>query len=132
MTSTPTRTILVVDDEPSSVDMLGFLLEEHGYRVMTAQDGRDALELTAREPVDLILSDVMMPVMNGVDLCAELQRRDGRAAVPLILVSAAVEWIQLNGCEPAAVMPKPVDVDELMRRIRRTLPMSGASRTNVT
>lgn len=114
-------TILVVDDELASTDLFRFVLEAAGYRVLTAHHGRAALEMVSREAVDLILSDVMMPVMGGIELCVELQRRSMLPKIPLVLVTAAIEWVRLNGCAAAAVLSKPVDVDELSETIERLL-----------
>jgi DNA-binding response OmpR family regulator len=119
------KVILVVDDEPSSADLLRFVLEWSGYRVLTAHDGRVALEILSREPVDLVLSDVMMPVMDGIELCKELQRGASKGT-PLLLVTAAPEWVRTNGCEPVAILPKPVDVDALCALIEHTLRQQGA------
>jgi CheY-like chemotaxis protein len=120
------QVILVVDDEPSSADLLRFALEWNGYRVVTAPQGRAALEVLSREPVDLILSDVMMPVMDGIELCMELQR-GALNATPFVLITAAPEWIRPNGCKPVAVLAKPVDVDSLCALIEDTLRQEDGS-----
>lgn len=119
-----TKVILVVDDEPSSADLLCFVLEWRGYQVLTAHQGQAALEVLSRQPVDLILSDVMMPVMDGIELCMELQRGTFKG-IPLVLITAAPEWIRPNGCRPVAIVPKPVDVDALGALIEHTLGQPG-------
>lgn len=80
------KTILIVDDEPA--DVLELILDAQGYRVLTAIDGRQGLELLEQSRVDLVISDVMMPVMDGAEMVGILRRRPGGARLPVLIVSA--------------------------------------------
>ncbi|TMA54691.1 MAG: response regulator, partial [Deltaproteobacteria bacterium] len=70
------RTVLVVDDQVETLSSVGMLLEREGHRVLTAESGLQALELLAREPVQLLLVDYFMPVMNGEELIHAVRERD--------------------------------------------------------
>lgn len=78
-------TVLVVDDEESLCTLLQISLERQGYRVLIARNGREALDVVANKKVDLVLLDVMMPVMNGFETCLELRKRTD---VPVVLLTA--------------------------------------------
>jgi CheY-like chemotaxis protein len=116
------KTVLIVEDEPTTSELFSFMLEAGGFDVLTAPHGRAALEVISREGVDLILSDVMMPVMDGVELCTELRRRGVTPRVPFIIVTAAIEWVRLDGCEPVAILRKPLDMERLLEAVTRALP----------
>src|ERR1044071_5824129 len=88
MTATNTRpTLLLVDDAPANIDVLRAALEDQ-YRLRVAVDGPRALELAQQEPPDLILLDVMMPDMDGFEVCRRLKRDDRTRRVPVIFVTA--------------------------------------------
>jgi DNA-binding response OmpR family regulator len=80
------RLVLIVDDEPDLVDSLAMALEG-SFNVRTALNGKEALEVIEREPIDAIILDLMMPVMSGEELIAELARREIK--VPVIVASAS-------------------------------------------
>src|SRR5688500_3133411 len=82
-------TILVVDDEPQIVDLLTSALEDEGYQVACAYDGEQAWNLVHQQPPDLIISDVSMPRLDGLDLVRRLRRCWQLARTPVILMSAA-------------------------------------------
>ena len=82
-------TILVVDDEPSIVDLVRFTLEDGDVRVVEASDGAEALVLARRIKPDLILLDVQMPRLDGLEVCRQLRREPAFAHVPIILLTAA-------------------------------------------
>jgi two-component system cell cycle sensor histidine kinase/response regulator CckA len=83
------RRILVVDDEPLNIKLAAFRLKRAGYEVETASGGQEALALARRRPPDAILSDVMMPSMDGFTFCREARRDPALAGIPVILVSSA-------------------------------------------
>ena len=83
------RTVLIVEDEKSIVDILRFNLEKEGYAVLTAYDGESGLEQAVNGGADLILLDVMLPKMNGFDVCRRL--REGGSSVPVIILTAREE-----------------------------------------
>ncbi|HMR67817.1 MAG TPA: response regulator, partial [Anaerolineae bacterium] len=66
------KTILIVDDEPVTLTVLECLLQQHGYQILLAHDGSEALDLLRRRPIDLILADVAMPGLNGYQLCEQV------------------------------------------------------------
>ena len=81
----PLRRVLVIDDDPEVLDVLSSLLIAKGAKVLTASNGKDALDLIEREPPMAILSDIQMPDMDGMQLHSELKRRD--LDIPLIFVT---------------------------------------------
>jgi CheY-like chemotaxis protein len=83
-----TSTILIVDDEPFNVDLLEQELEDLGYHTVSASNGRQALERVASEHPDLILLDVMMPVMDGFSACRELKENDQTRLIPIVIMTA--------------------------------------------
>lgn len=122
--SMPTR-ILVVDDEPSVRDLLAYNLRKARYDVLLAADGRSALRLARDEKPDLIVLDLMLPQVDGLDVCREL-RREG--SVPIIMLTAlGEETDRVVGLEVGAddYLTKPFDSDELLARIRASLRRAG-------
>lgn len=116
-----TATILIVDDEPSIIDVLAYNLEKSHYRVLVAGDGHRALELARRERPDLVVLDLMLPGVDGLEVCRAL-RREGE--VPIIMLTARDEEIdRVVGLELGAddYVVKPFSVRELMARIKSVL-----------
>ncbi len=114
-------TILVVDDEPAIVDFLTYNLDKAHYRVLVAHDGISAIEIARREQPDLIILDLMLPGMDGVEVCSTL-RREGD--VPIIMLTARDEEVdRVIGLELGAddYMVKPFSVRELLARIKTVL-----------
>ncbi len=83
--------LLVVDDNEMNRDMLGRRLQRQGYRVTMAVDGRQALEIMNREPFDLVLLDIMLPVMNGYEVLEELRANQALSQIPVIITTALDE-----------------------------------------
>ncbi len=107
-------TILVVDDEPEIVELLGEFLERRGYRVKTATNGEDALALVKKEPPDLMLLDIYMPGMNGVDVLRRLKAQ--QSPVGVIMLTASQEELLLQEALKLGafdVLSKPVNLDEI-------------------
>jgi DNA-binding response OmpR family regulator len=115
-------TILVVDDEPTIRDVLGSLLSEEGYHMDFAENGHDGYE-KARELIpDLILLDVMMPVMNGFDTCRKIRTDPPLAQVPIIMITAvADDRSRLRSIQSGAddFISKPFDLDELLAKVKK-------------
>jgi putative two-component system response regulator len=114
-------TVLVVDDYEPNRTGLGFLLERADYRVLTAANGRDALDIVRRERPDLVLLDVVMPGMSGLEVCAEMKHGADTRLTPVVLVSGAQErQARLDGLNAGAddFLNKPVDPEELQTRVR--------------
>lgn len=111
-------TILIADDESPIVALLRDLLEEEGHTVLAAHNGREALALARVEHPDLVLSDVMMPLMDGVQLARLLREEAITREVVVILMSAAPPPA-LAAVGAAAFLAKPFDLDEVNRLIAR-------------
>jgi two-component system alkaline phosphatase synthesis response regulator PhoP len=113
--------ILVVDDEPSVTDLLAYNLRKALYQVQVAADGREALRLTREFRPDLILLDLMIPEVDGLDVCRELRKS---STVPIIMITAlGEETDRVVGLELGAddYVTKPFSVRELMARIKAVL-----------
>jgi len=108
------RSILVVDDHDASADVLAQLLDEEGYRVRCAGDGQAALHAITQAPPDLVLSDVMMPKMDGVTLIKQLRARGW--TMPVVLMSADVAAVDLPD---VPFLVKPLDLHTLLETIAR-------------
>jgi CheY-like chemotaxis protein len=113
-------TILIADDEEPLRELLGAVLEQAGHRTLLAIHGGRALELAKAERPDLVISDVMMPRMGGVELCRRLKAGDGTRAIPVILMSSAGEQVA-RGVAFDAFLAKPFHLDELERLVTLTL-----------
>lgn len=115
------ETILVVDDEPKIIKLAKDYLEKGGFRVLTEGDGLRALKTARRERPDLIVLDLMLPEMDGLDICRTLRRE---SAVPIIMLTARSEEAdRLIGLELGAddYITKPFSPRELVARVRATL-----------
>lgn len=115
------KTILVVDDELPIVEMAATVLEEEGYRVLTAAHGKEALACLAQNKVDLVLSDMMMPVMDGRELCRRIEADAAYSSIPVVLMSSTHSAAQLDGCPHAAFLGKPFDVQRLLMAVASAL-----------
>ncbi|MBU4224613.1 MAG: response regulator [Chloroflexi bacterium] len=116
--------ILVVDDENINLRLVSRLLEMEGYEVVSAQSGEAALHLIEQTAPDLALLDVMMPVMDGYELCRRLRQNPVTAQIPIVMLTALVdENDRLKGIEVGAddCLPKPFDVDVLRTMLKRFL-----------
>ncbi len=113
-------TILIADDESPIVDLLRDLLEDEGHTVLAAHNGCEALALARREHPDLVLSDVMMPLMDGVQL-VRLLREDGVAQGPVMILMSAAKPPDLAAVGAAAFLAKPFDLAAMLRLIARQL-----------
>jgi CheY-like chemotaxis protein len=115
-------TILVVDDEFLITDILVDALEEEGFRVLTAANGRKALEILDREVPALVLTDFMMPRMNGLELAQTIKANPDWVRIPIILLSGAQGAIARAHPELfAAVYDKPFRVETIVATVRETL-----------
>ena len=118
--------ILVVDDEALLVKGIRFNLMNEGYEVITGSNGQEAVDLVAREKPDLVVLDVMMPVMDGLTACAKIRESSD---VPIIMLTAKVDDMdKLLGFDHGTddYLTKPFNILELKARIRALLRRSGA------
>lgn len=121
--------ILLVDDHPRNLLALEAILLPHGYELLRAADGPSALEAVMRERPDLMLLDLMMPGMDGIEVLTRLRASDGGAHVPVVLVTASTERDhRLRGLEAGAdeFLEKPIDVPILLARVRTLLALKDS------
>ena len=113
--------ILIVDDEPAVTDLLSYNLRKANYHVLVAEDGHSALKLVDSESPDLILLDLMLPVIDGLDVCRYLRRS---SQIPIIMITAlGEETDRVVGLELGAddYICKPFSVRELLARVKAVL-----------
>jgi two-component system response regulator VicR len=116
------KTILVVDDEKNIVDILSFNLKKEGYDVLTAGDGEKALISYAATPPDLILLDVMLPILSGFDVCTKIRSTD--YLTPIIMLTAREEETdKVLGLELGAddYITKPFSIREVLARVKANI-----------
>lgn len=130
--STMTRPVLlIVDDDTILLESIADLLLLSDFQVITASNGSEALNILAREHADCIISDVMMPEMDGYGLLEAIRKDDNWAMIPVILITAYdgnVSRIVDRKIAPNAVLPKPFDIDQLIDVIHESLPDSSSER----
>ncbi len=122
------RKILIADDDAVTTRFLASLLEEAGYEVLVAGDGRQALELAVAHHPDLILADLVMPYRDGYALLRSVRGQNGLSRVPVVILSALDrEEDIVRGLEEGAddYVVKPFNARELIVRIRKLLERSG-------
>jgi len=110
--------ILIVDDEPDITTTYAMLFEYHGFRVITAYDGKNALKVIDELVPDIIISDYMMPLMNGAELCTTIKKDPRWEAIPFILQSAAFHAKDINAPYDL-LLQKPVTFNVLLTEVIR-------------
>ncbi|HJP33720.1 MAG: response regulator [Candidatus Latescibacteria bacterium] len=116
--------ILVVDDVPANIDVLYQLLQTQGVNVLAATSGEQALAVIEANRPDLILLDIRMPGMDGVETCRRLKEMDGMADLPVIFLTAEDDREKIaEGYEAGGIdyVPKPVEKDALLQLVRSLL-----------
>lgn len=116
--------ILVVDDEEHIRKILKFKLEKHGYFVITAENGEVALQVVRRENPDLIILDLMMPKMDGFEVCRRIRRNFQTAQIPIIMLTAKSDMVdKIKGLAGGAndYLVKPYSNEELLLRVKNVL-----------
>ena len=127
------RLVLIVDDERPIVDILKYNLEKDGYTTIEAYDGAQALELAISQNPDIILLDVMLPKMDGFEVCRKV--REKRPSVPILMLTAREEEVdKVLGLELGAddYITKPFSVRELMARVKANLRRSNVEQPEVS
>jgi len=123
------KKVLLVDDDPDFVEAVKVIVESGGYDVRVACDGKEGLEAVAAERPDIIILDVMMPVMDGHKACAALKGNKETADIPIILLTAVADRVTTSKythrdmleSEAEDYMPKPVEPKELLELIKNWL-----------
>ncbi|HUG54483.1 MAG TPA: response regulator, partial [Vicinamibacteria bacterium] len=116
------RLILLVEDSPTQAERIRFLLEEHGWRVETAGNGREGLEKAVANLPDIIISDVVMPEMDGFALCQAVKSRESTKKIPFVLMTGQRTPMDIvRGLEVGAdnFIAKPFEDEYLLARVRR-------------
>lgn len=124
--------ILVVEDENRVADLLKIGLEENGYQVLVAYDGEMGLRLFQADSFQLVISDIILPKLNGFELCREIRKTDDRIPI-LMLTALGTADDKLEGFDVGAddYMVKPFDFRELLARVKVLLKRRNVSNTNV-
>jgi len=114
-------TLLIVDDNLDNVELLEEILGSQGYRTLRAQTGHDAVRLAANEQPDLILLDIAMPVMDGLDVLHVLKSSTTTAAIPVVFVTGIMEneniLRSIENHDVIGYMAKPIVISELLEKI---------------
>ena len=121
--SNKTDRILVVDDSPDNLFLVQTILEEEGYHITLAEDGRTALNYIEQSSPDLVLLDVMMPGMDGYEVTQRIRKNQQLPFIPILLITAYDQPSVVQGLDTGAddFIRKPVEVDELLARVRSLL-----------
>lgn len=123
-----TGTILIVDDEASIRELLKFNLQKEGYHVLEAETGTDGLSIAKNEKPDLVVLDLMLPGLDGLEICRNLKSQQNTAGIPIIMLTAKNEEIdKIIGLELGAddYLTKPFSPRELVARIKAVLRRSN-------
>lgn len=126
------KKILVVDDEAEIVSLLGEMLQENGYEVVSAMDGLMALKIARKEKPDLILLDLMLPKMDGYKVCAILKRDVKYAHIPILMLSARVYDENVGPIKELgadAYLTKPAEPKILLDKIRQLVCNEGQAKS---
>lgn len=119
--------ILVVDDHAENVELLEEMLVSSGYAVATANDGEDALKKAHKDLPDLILLDIMMPKMDGYQVCEALRNADDTKDIPIIFVTAKTEvkdWTHaIFNMGANSYITKPINAKKLIEKVKSVLKM---------
>lgn len=117
--------ILIADDEVYSLRLLQMTLKKTGCELIACKDGREAVDRARAEQPDLIVMDVMMPVLDGLAALAELKKTDSTAAIPVIMLTAKGQTITRTEAEKSGAelfLTKPFSPTDLLEEVRKWLP----------
>ncbi|HKJ31689.1 MAG TPA: response regulator transcription factor [Balneolales bacterium] len=120
----PEKSILVVDDEQDLLDLIEYNLKKEGYNVLKADNGLDGINLAKKNHPDLILLDIMMPEMDGIEVCDVLKKDDSLKNTPIIFLTArSDEKTEIRGLDMGAddYLTKPISTTKLISRINAVL-----------
>lgn len=118
------KNVLIVDDEIGALTLIGIMLERGGFNVLKAKDADSALATLDQTTPDLIILDVMMPGMGGIELCQVIRHRDDTEAIPVLILSARGDADSvMRGMEAGAndYLPKPILHHDLVAKVRSIL-----------
>jgi adenylate cyclase len=128
---TESGVVLVVDDQAPNRRLLEAVLEPRGYRVVSAESGEQALHLLADDPPDVVLLDIVMPGMDGYEVCRRIRDDEATAVLPVVMITASGEQEKLRATEAGAddFVTKPFDQAELLARVKSLVRISRYHRT---
>lgn len=114
------KRILIVDDEPDILRVVIFRLKKSGYEVLTAIDGQAALDLIQKEPLDLIILDLRLPIIGGLEVCKQIKSNDKFKHIPVILFTASTGSIKEKAAEACAndYLIKPFEPEVFLQKIK--------------
>lgn len=120
------KTVLLVEDEPAIAELIRLALADEGYRVLVAENGREALALLTEERPDLVLCDVMMPILDGGEVYRFMQSDPAYRSIPIIMMSANHEYRGIELYATVAFLNKPFSLDKLFGAITAAISHSGS------
>lgn len=129
LSPSPSPRVLVVDDQPANLQLLGSMLGQLGYDIIPAADGATALKRLALRPPDLVLLDLMMPGLDGFEVCQRIREQPAFSDLPIIFLSAADEKslvVRALECGGVDYVTKPFNQAELIRRVQTQLALKAA------
>ncbi len=118
------RTILLVDDDIFLVDIMAFTFKQSGFEIIKAHNGKEALEVMGKEQIDLILTDIMMPVMDGFELARNVKENEAFKHLPIIFLTAKSNIEDKNKGFSLGIndyVVKPFNLKDLVSRINKVL-----------
>lgn len=114
------KSVLIVDDEAEIVELLCMVLEDDDMTVCAAYDGEQALEIVRQEHPHLVLTDVMMPRLDGLELCRAISSDPETSSTAIILMTTA-HRLDLSACDAQHVITKPFDINSVVGTVQRVL-----------
>ena len=129
MSNTNERTILVADDESHILHVVSLKLKNAGYRVLTARDGQEALEMAQQEKPDLLITDYHMPELSGLELCSKLKEEPSTSSIPAIMLTARGYQLEPADTEKSGILcmlSKPFSPRQLLQTVNEVLEKLAA------
>ncbi len=116
--------VLVVDDEPNILLSLEFLMKKNGYNVFVGRDGQEALDTVNREAIDLIILDIMMPEVDGLEVCKQLKNNEKTAGIKVIFLSAKIKEEEIEAGYTAGAdmyITKPYSTRDIVNKVKELI-----------
>lgn len=121
------KTVLVVDDEPDSLELIGFILKRANYHTVLTSDPQGALSLIEKESPDLVILDLLMPAVNGLELCRFIKQHPTIQKIPVLFLSAMVAEKEIEAglrAGAAGFIFKPYESEQILKKISEILAVS--------